>query len=33
MDFRINIEQGTGLGAMTFEKADTIESVARTFFK
>ena len=24
MDFRINIEQGTGLGAMTFEKADTI---------
>lgn len=24
MDFKINIEQGTGLGAMTFEKADTI---------
>lgn len=24
MDFKINIEQGTGLGAMTFEKADDI---------
>ena len=24
MDFRIDIEQGTGIGAMTFEKADNI---------